>query len=65
MDQGMPQPVCYPIDEACPQLARAYVPIQPWGPVFEPERGLAKGTIFPPLVRPYEPMPKKKGVNES
>ena len=57
-----PQPVCFPIDAACPQLATAYVPIQPWGPIFEPERGLSKGTIFPPLVSPYNPMPKK-GVN--
>jgi len=56
-----PQPVCFPINEACPQLATAYVPIQPWGTVFEPEQALSKGTIFPALVRPYEPM---KGVKK-
>lgn len=62
MDEHTPQPVCFPIDEACPQLAVAYVPIQPWGPVYEPEKGLEKGTIFPPLWKPYEPMPYTRGV---
>lgn len=42
--------VCYPLDVACPQLATAYVPKQPWCDVFEPEMGLEAGTIFPCLA---------------
>ncbi|MDI9511970.1 MAG: spore coat associated protein CotJA [Bacillota bacterium] len=34
-------------------LARAYVPMQKYGKIFCPEGALAKGTLFPDLVRPY------------
>ncbi|MFA7163496.1 MAG: spore coat associated protein CotJA [Eubacteriales bacterium] len=34
-------------------LARAYVPMQKYGKIFCPEEALAKGTLFPDLVRPY------------
>jgi len=54
------QPVCYPLDVACPQLAEAYVPIQPWGDVFAPNKALMAGTIFPCLVRPLEPLPDNR-----
>ena len=43
---GMPQ---------YPQLGQCYVPIQEMDKVFEPCTGLRMGTIFPELVRPYEP----------
>jgi hypothetical protein len=35
------------------KLARAYVPYQVMYKVYEPMRGLMKGTIFPELYRPY------------
>jgi len=56
-----PQPVCFPLDVACPQLSASYTPIQPWGPVYEPEQALARGTMFPPLYKPYHTTPPMKG----
>lgn len=35
------------------KLAEAYVPYQAFQKVYEPMRGLMKGTIFPELYRPY------------
>lgn len=35
------------------QLARAYVPDQPYIGMFPPEEALKKGTIFPNLAIPY------------
>jgi len=35
------------------KLARAYVPYQVFYKVYEPMKGLMKGTIFPELYRPY------------
>lgn len=35
------------------RLARAYVPFQRYTRRFDPEEGLAKGTIFPELYIPY------------
>jgi hypothetical protein len=35
------------------QLARAYVPDQPYVGLFPPSEGLRKGTIFPNLYIPY------------
>lgn len=40
------------------RLARAYVPIQEFGPLFSPDEALCKGTLFPPLYMPYV-----KGMN--
>lgn len=39
------------------KLARAYIPYQVFEKVYEPMKGLMRGTIFPEL---YEPYPKKK-----
>lgn len=36
-------------------LAQSYVPIQKMSKTYTPNKGLKKGTIFPELVRPYEP----------
>ncbi len=36
----------------CMPIAMAYVPWQQWGDVYKAECGLAKGTIFPNLVKP-------------
>ena len=36
-----------------PQLARAYVNWQRYGPLFSPAEALAKGTVFPELYSPY------------
>lgn len=35
-------------------LAMAYVPPQKWTVVYEPERALAAGTLFPALDLPFE-----------
>lgn len=35
------------------ELARAYVPIQVFGPTYTPAEALEKGTLFPELWRPY------------
>ncbi len=43
------------------KLARAYIPYQVLGKVYEPMKSLMKGTIFPEL---YEPYPKKKRSDE-
>ena len=50
--------------EACPEndaatlydkpLGYAYVPIQRWRMMYEPEKGLARGTIFEELDMPME-----------
>ncbi|WP_406676260.1 spore coat associated protein CotJA [Moorella sp. ACPs] len=37
------------------QLARAYVPWQRFTSRWDPGEGLARGTIFPELYRPYPP----------
>ena len=39
------------------RLARAYVPFQIFEKIYEPQKALMKGTIFPEL---YDPYPKKK-----
>lgn len=36
-----------------PQLAHAYVPFQQLVSIYPPMKGLAAGTIFPELDRPY------------
>ena len=41
------EPIC------CPKLAHAYVPFQRLNCLYHPEMGLAQGTIFPELARPY------------
>lgn len=38
---------------ANPQLANAYVPFQALVNIYPPMQGLAAGTIFPELNRPY------------
>jgi len=38
------------------KLAEAYVPYQVLQKVYEPMKGLMKGTIFPELCRPYMKM---------
>lgn len=35
------------------ELATAYVPYQVMGKIYEPMKGLMKGTIFPELYRGY------------
>ena len=36
-----------------PALAMAYIPYQSWGEVYEPERALDAGTLFPDLDKPF------------
>lgn len=36
-----------------PVPAMAYVPFQQWGEVYEPERALDAGTLFPVLDKPF------------
>ena len=42
------------------KLAEAYVPYQVLQKVYEPMKGLMKGTIFPELYRPYVKMKKDR-----
>lgn len=42
------------------ELARAYVPFQVMGKVFEPREALCKGTLFPELYMPYKVKKEKK-----
>lgn len=46
-------PYCAPGYCSKLELAHAYVPFQCLGRVYEPARGLDRGTIFPELDRPY------------
>ena len=34
-------------------LARATVPMQPWETIYNPEKALKQGTIFPNLDKPF------------
>lgn len=34
-------------------LAMAYVPMQVWGKVYDPETALCRGTLFPELDKPF------------
>lgn len=43
----------YPPEPQGPELARAYIPIQRFGPTFNPAEALQRGTLFPELYRPY------------
>lgn len=43
---------CTPLPEN-PVPAMAYVPCQQWGQIFEPERALDAGTLFPVLDKPF------------
>ena len=36
------------------KLARAYVPIQLMGKVYDPKKALKHGTLFPELYQPYK-----------
>lgn len=42
-------------------LAMAYVPMQKWENVCDGASGLAQGTIFKDLVKPYCPVLQKRG----
>ena len=41
------------IPKAKCSLAMAYVPFQQWGQIYEPERALDAGTLFPDLDKPF------------
>ena len=47
-------------------LARAYVPFQKFCYIYEGEKGLVRGTIFPELYSPYckNPMKECKDMKE-
>ena len=46
-----------------PSLAMVYSPIQPWKEVLSPEDGLAQGTIFVDLIKPFEAGERGKGCS--
>ncbi len=51
-DSGLlPQPMTAFPEQTPP--AMAYVPYQMWDAVCEPEEGLARGTMFPVLDKPF------------
>jgi len=41
------------------ELARAYVPVQVYTRRLSPAEGWKAGTIFPELIRPYAPAPRR------
>lgn len=43
--------------------ARSYVPSQVFRTTFSPMEGLANGTMFPELVRPYYPSESLETIN--
>lgn len=59
VDYNMMEPMgaCFP--QA--RLSEAWTPYQCMGMLFDPDVGLSHGTIFPDLVRPYEPQPCSPG----
>lgn len=48
-----PVGACFPMA----RLSEAWTPYQVLGMLYEPSIGLLHGTIFPELVRPYQPHP--------
>ncbi len=34
-------------------VGMAYVPMQTWGPIYEPGKALCQGTLFPDLDKPF------------
>ncbi len=46
-------PVCAIPDISAPSLAITYSPWQEWNCVYEAERALCRGTIFPCLDKPF------------
>ncbi|MEW5933065.1 MAG: spore coat associated protein CotJA [Bacillota bacterium] len=41
------------------ELARAYVPVQVYTGRLSPLEGWRQGSIFPELIRPYKPAPRR------
>ncbi|MCI8649912.1 MAG: spore coat associated protein CotJA [Anaerotruncus sp.] len=39
--------------DTMPALAMTYSPLQEWETVYEPEKALCRGTIFPGLDKPF------------
>jgi len=54
MDREMLPPITPVMDQGL-KLARAYVPFQVMGRVYEPAEALKRGTLFPELFMPYMP----------
>lgn len=50
------------IDSEYP-IAMAYVPWQRWGEVYEPEKALCRGTLFPALDLPFTGCSCERGAN--
>ena len=55
MPNPIPNPMAMPIYNLPPeiQLARAYIPDQPYDRLFPLNEALNKGTLFPNLYQPY------------
>ena len=41
------------------EFAEGYTRNQPFGPLYSPEEGLARGTVFPCLSKPYKGFAKR------
>lgn len=50
------------IDSEYP-IAMAYVPWQRWGEVYDPEKALCRGTLFPALDLPFTGCSCERGAN--
>ncbi len=51
-----------PFPEKTP-VAMAYVPYQNAGTLYSPEQGIAAGTMFPELNKPFAPHSAKGGMD--
>ena len=49
-----PQGGCYPSGMTGYPLAMAYIPWQQWKTLYDPAKGLSRGTIFEDLDLPFE-----------
>ena len=50
------------IDSEYP-IAMAYVPWKRWGEVYDPEKALCRGTLFPALDLPFTGCSCERGAN--
>lgn len=55
-NRGMTERICYEKRESCIDkfpIAMAYVPWQSWNQIYEFDKALHSGTLFPELDKPF------------
>ena len=48
---------------AAPVLAMVQAPVQPWETLYDPEKALREGTVFPSLDQPFYAAEKGGGLH--